>query len=164
MNHFYRLITMAAWTAAATAAFAATQVIEGQGVAENPQGGRAEFAMNVRKIDPNRPTGTFTASWNAGDARITVALASSPSILQVRERVGRFSGPAIKRVRTAQGVTETRGWVYVNCVDLNDPRNPGNRKDEFSVRFVRDLWGSPDGDVFFAGSVVRGDIAVLFRS
>jgi hypothetical protein len=149
---------------AASASFAATQVIEGQGVAENPRGARAEFAMNVRKTDPNRPTGTFTASWNAGDARITVALASAPSILHVRDRVGRFSGPAIKRVRTAQGVTETRGWVYVSCVDLNDPKNPGNRKDEISVRFVRDHWGSPDGDVFFAGSVVRGDIAVLVRS
>jgi hypothetical protein len=164
MNTLTKILTLAVASAAfAASAVADTKFIEGQGVAEGPRGLRAEFGVSVRKVDANKPEGRFNIAWTLNNAQINISLAQPPANLGVREKTGRFSGPAIKRVRTAQGTKEIRGWAYVTCVDLRDPQNPGDRKDHITVRFVRDLWGNPDGDDFFAGAVIRGDVAVGVR-
>jgi hypothetical protein len=147
----------------AAGAMADTKTIEGRGMAEGPRGVRAEFAVNVRKVDENRPEGRFTVTWSFDNAQITVSLAQPPAMLEVVEKTGRFSGLAVKTVRTAQGTRQIRGRVYVTCVDHHDPNNPGQRKDHLTVRFVRDVWGHPEGDEYFAGVVVRGDLSVAAR-
>lgn len=140
---------------------AETRVIEGRGVAKNAAGIPARFGVNVRQVDNTTPTGQLEFGWTAGDRTILITCLH-PRFVGVREHEGRMHGPA--KVTVKRG-TETRTWegtVYFTALDLRRP-DGGTGHDKVRIRFIRDVWGNPEGDFFFEGVVTEGGVSVLKR-
>jgi hypothetical protein len=146
---------------AASSAFAQADVrhlIEGRGVAVNPNNLRAAFEMRLVKEGLNAPTGNFVIGWTRENAQIRISL-THPAGMNTMENVGKFSGRAVARVVINGQARETPGQVFVTVVDGRNREHP-NGVDRIRVRFIRDIWGSPEGDHFFEGVVREGDILV----
>lgn len=143
---------------AALVARAETKLIEGRGVAKSADGVAAAFNLRVGQVDPNPPQGRFEIVWTRGDATVTITSAA-PRFVGVREREGRFHGPATVSVKKGNDVRRWEGTVYFTAMDLRDASHP-DRKDRIRVRFIRNVWESPEGDFFFEGPVTEGNVLV----
>lgn len=143
---------------AALVARADTKLIEGRGVAKAPDGVTAAFNLRVGQVDPNPPQGRFEMSWTRGGVTVTVTSAT-PRFVGVRDREGRFHGPAMVAVKKGNDVRRWEGTVYFTALDLRDA-NRQERKDRVRVRFIRNVWEAPEGDFFFEGEVTEGNVLV----
>lgn len=156
MKTLTKIAAIAGATAAALPALAALLTMEGRGVAANRDGQRTQFAFHVRKQDNQPPTGRFEASWARGDARLSLTCTNVRYAAAVRN-YGRFSGPGVLKVTTAQGVREVEGTVFVSMWDESPA---GSTPDKIRVRFIRDPFGPPAQDHYFEGAVVEGGLSV----
>ena len=144
--------------ATALAAHADTRVIEGHGIAKNRDGIAAAFNLRVGQVNNDPAQGRFEMSWTRGDVKIKITT-EHPRFVGIRDREGRFEGPAIVTVTKGADVRRWEGTVYFTALDLRDA-NHQQLKDKVRVRFIRNVWENPEGDFFFEGEVTEGDVSV----
>ncbi|MBS1713251.1 MAG: hypothetical protein JST30_02815 [Armatimonadetes bacterium] len=137
------------------AAHAETRAIEGHGFAKNRANQTIRFDMAVSQVDDAAAQGRIEFKWRNGAREVTVTCAR-PNGVRVGPREARTSGRAVMTVRANGNTVKTEGEVFVAAFDSADNAH----RDRVRFRFVRDPFGSPEGDFFFEGEVVDGNIVV----
>mgnify|MGYP001450461997 CR=1 FL=1 len=162
----------------ASIAIAQTPPIEhthGRGLAENANGGRAEFGFEVNKFLRDGSTtpvvrGNFNFTAGGGDNRrprvsINARMIERLAVEGENNNVANFGGRALLvRPNSTGQVERVEGHVQVRVADLRRPTNtdPNAPRDRMVVRFsVPGVNGGEPRVVFeFEGVVGRGDIVV----
>lgn len=140
----------------ALAAHADTRLIEGKGSAKNAAGITAEFDLRVGQINDQPAQGRFAMGWRNGDKSVLVT-STSPKWVGVVEKKGRFHGPGKVTVKIGATERSWEGTIYFSAAD----NKPGSdHPDVVRLRFIKNVWDSPEGDFFFEAPVVTGDIVV----
>ncbi|MBS1724288.1 MAG: hypothetical protein JSS66_15200 [Armatimonadetes bacterium] len=152
------VVLLAGLAAASALACAQNKLIEGRGTARNTAGLNAAFAFHVTQEGTNAALGRIEVGWRVNDVQIGI-LCEHPRFLGITEHQGRAYGPARVKVTRGTTVKYIDGTVYFTAWDLRPPEG-GTHRDRIRVRFIRDPWGSPEGDQFFEGEVMDGDVVV----
>lgn len=140
----------------ALSAQAETRLIEGNGNAKNREGILAHFELRVAQTNDGPAAGKFLMRWKRADAEILVTC-DHPRYVAVRDREGRFEGPAKVVVRKNDGVRSWEGNVFFTGWDLNPA---SAHPDRVRMRFIRNPFEAPEGDFFYEGEVVLGNLVV----
>lgn len=151
------ILVASAALAVSMSANADTRLIEGKGEAKNREGFVSHFDLRVAQTNDAAASGKFLFTWKRLDAEITVTTLN-PRAVRVAEHEGRMEGPAKVTVKRNGQVNSWEGTVFFTGLDLLT--KTGANADKVRMRFIRNPFEAPEGDFFFEGPVVSGNLVV----